>query len=510
MMPPRKYLQTILPTLLTQSPFILACSTILVLVPHPKDPRSASDNSKRLRSSASYRLAGETQAIVNQLISAGQANIECIQALAMLSLWAWGAGMDCHGSMKLSADAVHLAMNLGVHQLDSHPVNGIGNGHVNGETFDWHKDMIRRTWWTAYTNQLTTSIVTGTTPASPHDDPNIQIDFPTCSLDDQSWSRWSNTVRECAKILEIVNTVYFANPVETGSWTWGATVKVEDEEGRNQLQQQIRNVDAQVLDMMRRAEAGAIIDLVPGGEEEVVRNQQLSARLALSVLHIHIHRHQAFPEVSLFSKMICGIPQMPSAQVEFQDASPTDLPSAVSSIPMSTFESSMSKTCTATGDGYDEAQRPLSNGSEEVYDGDPLEFVNDMWQPETYPSNLPEPWFAHLGGAGNLYAPVQEPPVFYPEMTASIVPIATSPRSLPPTDDGRRRSISAGASVTSSKPHKAWGVDENDKPIQSEDSGVANVFPPGVSLARCATAAHAVVRLEVLHRSATIAMWDGP
>lgn len=85
------------------------------------------------------------------------------------------------------------------------------------------------------------------------------------------------------------------------------------------------------------------------------------------------------------------------------------------------------------------------------------------------------------------------------------------------------------------RPHKAWGVDIKRAPVQlaldraqhatqtaadSDDAGNSDdepvvvgpdgPFPPGISLQRCATAAHSVVRLEVLHRSATLAMWKGP
>jgi hypothetical protein len=55
-------------------------------------------------------------------------------------------------------------------------------------------------------------------------------------------------------------------------------------------------------------------------------------------------------------------------------------------------------------------------------------------------------------------------------------------------------------------------VDANDNITEPERpiGGPLHIFPPGISLARCATAAHTIVRLEVLHRSATIAMWKGP
>jgi hypothetical protein len=98
----------------------------------------------------------------------------------------------------------------------------------------------------------------------------------------------------------------------------------------------------------------------------------------------------------------------------------------------------------------------------------------------------------------------------------------SSPEGIPSNVRTARRPSTM--STASNKPHKAWGVDANDKPQaelpipvvtqqgsrQAPNVSDLNVFPPGVSLARCATAAHTVVRLEVLHRSAIIALWDGP
>lgn len=123
----------------------------------------------------------------------------------------------------------------------------------------------------------------------------------------------------------------------------------------------------------------------------------------------------------------------------------------------------------------------------------PYELMGDIWQPEIYPLD-PAPWFAQPHGAASLIFPIDmEPPIAPP-------PPQTSP------------GISSNSASTSSKKHKAWGVDENGDVLPNaivEAAEKAEAFPPGISLARCATAAHAVVRLQILHRSAAIAM-DGP
>jgi hypothetical protein len=108
---------------------------------------------------------------------------------------------------------------------------------------------------------------------------------------------------------------------------------------------------------------------------------------------------------------------------------------------------------------------------------------------------------------------------------------------LPPNNNATNSASSEKRfpSGQSERPHKAWGVDIKRAPVQlvldraqhatqagldSDDAGNSDdepvvvgpdgPFPPGISLQRCATAAHSVVRLEVLHRSATLAMWKGP
>ena len=256
------------------------------------------------------------------------------------------------------------------------------------------------------------------------------------------------------------------------------------------MKRQVVVFDRQIIDLMKHAEKMAIIEFVPGGEEEVVRNQQTAARLIIASTHIYIHRIQAFPEVSLFSKQICGLPRTPDLSREGSD-------SAV--FPFRTdgqYDSPGSENAYQAADAYgygysaDAASNPVK-----------YEFIGEMWQPDTYPENLPAPWFTHAGGAASFWAPTDSTPKHYPPVTASIVPIT------PPLTERQ----ASDSSFTQDKRHKAWGVDENDRPATSVgDSDDSAIFPPGISLARCATAAHTIVRLEVLHRSAAIAMTEGP
>ena len=406
--------------------------------------------------------------------------LETVQALCILSFWEWASSSNLAKSRARSVQAIQIAMNLGIHQMDPNSSNA-----NMSEGQDWRKDMARRTWWVLYVNQLTTALLDGTSPVVGPDDPHVHVHLPTCSLDDESWPNWVNSVRQCSRVLAMVNAVYHSEYADV-SLEGEFAEKTSDTKA--EMRRQVVVFDRQIIDLMKHAERMAIIDFVPGGEEEVVRNQQTAARLIIASTHIYIHRIQAFPEVSLFSKQICGLPRSPDLSREGSDSSVFPV------LRDGQHESPVSENAYKATDGN-------RYGSEAPSNRVNFDFVGEMWQPDTYPENLPAPWFTHAGGAASFWAPTDSPPEHYPPMTASILPIT------PPISERQ----ASDSSITQDKRHKAWGVDDNDKPASSVgDSDDLAIFPPGISLARCATAAHAIVRLEVLHRSAVIAMTEGP
>lgn len=84
---------------------------------------------------------------------------------------------------------------------------------------------------------------------------------------------------------------------------------------------------------------------------------------------------------------------------------------------------------------------------------------------------------------------------------------STNPSPSTSGSIGGRRTTSASspASFSSQQPLKSTGLD-----LVSTDTVNTLPFPPGLSLARCTAAAHSVVRLEILHRSATFALPPPP
>ena len=56
-----------------------------------------------------------------------------------------------------------------------------------------------------------------------------------------------------------------------------------DAQKKKRLHRRMLQLDRTVLELLKKGEAKSVIPLVPGGEEEVVRNQQLSASMMLAV-----------------------------------------------------------------------------------------------------------------------------------------------------------------------------------------------------------------------------------
>jgi hypothetical protein len=515
-MPPRSFSNEVMASLPLESPFLLAAQTILVLVPHPNDPNPGSAKSKRLRFAASARLGQQTMDLVERILTR-QSTLECVQALAMLSMWEWGNAGNLEKNRARAGQAVQVAMELGLHEMDQEP-SGIA---VEG--VDWERDMARRTWWVIYAAQITAAVVSGSDPVIGPDDARIQVNFPVCSLEDRAWPNWINTLRHCCRSFAIVNSVYYSRHSQPASTSWGSPgagisgLSVDEQRSR------IVQVDREVMEFMKLAEASSVIELVPGGEEEVVRNQQLSARLGLAVTHIHIHRQQAFPEVSLFSKKICGLPQaLDRSQFVMPGLDDVAVPGALSE--------DLLYAETSADQRMNWIAKPSANHTGAWEIGPNAGFQSNasglhdlgetFQQPSEYLRAVPPPWYTQDGGAAALWRPTEVEPHHFPALTATIVPISPSDHGRRASDGQSRQdsvvSMSPGHYGSAAEPsrspalHKAWGVDDNDQAPIVPKSDTPQIFPPGLSLARCATAAHTIVRLEVLHRSAVIALWKGP
>jgi hypothetical protein len=298
-MPPRHYLVDILPTLSSDSPFLLASQTIMTLVPHPLDQNPQSAQSKRLRSAASTKLGQQTIASIERNMDTQ--SLEIVQALTILAVWEWGSTNDAESALGRCRQAIEVATNMGITNMDH-----AGAGYAL-EGIDWRKDAHRRSWWILYAYQMTAALVSGATAVVGPDDDRIKVDFPVCSDKDRTWSTWINCIRQCYRVIGIVNELVFANGGPEGMASkWGAQ---SSQSGEDHDRDRFLEVDKVIMSLMKETERMSVIEIVPGGEEDVAKNQQIATRFALAVAHIHIHRWTAFPEVSIFSQRICGFPK---------------------------------------------------------------------------------------------------------------------------------------------------------------------------------------------------------
>lgn len=294
MLPPRHYLVDVLPELLPVSPFLMATQTILTLAPHPLDRDPRDPLSKRLRSAASAQIGKEVLDLLDYKLSRGEHSIENVQALIMLSVWEWGSTNNSDVAMARITRAIQVAYLMGLNEIDK-PYGERGSL----EGINWRRDMLRRTWWCLYVFQISNAMVSGQPPPIMSTE-KVHVDFPVCSDKDRTWATWVNCIRQCLNICMMVRQMAMSPNQGDG--------------------QKMINLDRHVIELIKEAERVSKIQHVPGGEEDVAKNQQINTGLALAVTHIQIHRLQAFPEVSLFSKKICGFPQ-PAEQSDDEDDS---------------------------------------------------------------------------------------------------------------------------------------------------------------------------------------------
>ncbi|KAL7424347.1 hypothetical protein Q5752_000029 [Cryptotrichosporon argae] len=318
-LPPRQYLAEVSRELLPESPFLLAVQTVITLYPHALDSNPKSDDSRRMRNVAARNLAERTHALVmsNLMRPDPIKTVENVQALMILSIYEWGAVGHLPTVRDYYTLATEAAMDMGMHQLDRGATEAF-----KMEGIDWRADMLRRTWWFTYAYQLTMALVSAAPPRIQPDDSSVEVAFPVCSAQDRTWSNWINMIRMCYRVVLYVNTVVATPPSDSpatasssgGINTWGHKQQaMDDRDDRAYRTRKMIEIDRNITTMMKEAERLSVIEHVPGGEEEVARNLQVATRLGLAVTHIHVHRHQAFPEVSFFSKAICGLPETLSA-----------------------------------------------------------------------------------------------------------------------------------------------------------------------------------------------------
>jgi hypothetical protein len=278
-MPPRHYLVDVLPTLLPESPFLLAVQTVMSLAPHPLDPNPRSPRSKRLRSSASAALGRKAMDAIQRIMASGTPSVEAIQALTLLAVWEWGSTNNAMAAMDLFRQGVQLAISMGMHDMDA------GGTGFALEGIDWRRDMMRRTWWILYVYQLTSGLVSGLQPPLGADDPSIKVDFPICSDKDRTWSTWINCIRQCFRVVNMINVLAMdGQQGEGGMKAWGSAGEAPElsPEQQELKRRQMIAIDRQIMELMKQTEKMSVVEQVPGGEEDVVRNQQIATRFGLA------------------------------------------------------------------------------------------------------------------------------------------------------------------------------------------------------------------------------------
>jgi hypothetical protein len=111
----------------------------------------------------------------------------------------------------------------------------------------------------------------------------------------QSWGIWIESIGLACQAMDLIMTLDYNLPNPNPS-TPPIDAEVSDDEmtdmspqekqaakEKKTLHKRMVKLDRSVLDLLKQGETMAVIPLVPGGEEEVVRNQQLAASMMLAV-----------------------------------------------------------------------------------------------------------------------------------------------------------------------------------------------------------------------------------
>ena len=239
-------------------------------------------------------MAAETLALLDGLLEAGLADLECVQALTVLSVVAWGTSLDIKRAKSLSDRALSVAVNLNLHQTD-----GMTTNTESQETF-LRFDTARRTWWTTYANSLHLALITGSRPFSTDalDQSGVKVRFPDHALGDgSSWSKYVSGMERCIQVAH-----------DTKIFAYTAQKQNSDHRMRNAVP-----ASAFWSEKLRELKHIEDLCLIPDDGldgDPVVDNQQTSIRLTLGAVTVHVYRYQTNPELSLFSRKICDLPSI--------------------------------------------------------------------------------------------------------------------------------------------------------------------------------------------------------
>jgi hypothetical protein len=137
---------------------------ILALSPPSTDPSPSSLTSKAVRRAASAQLARQTGERIDELLTEAGENddaspsIEVIQALSLLGLYEFGQTANAARNRMRMNQAVQLAMEIGLHQVDERGWDGEATS-VEGS--DVATEMKRRTWWVVFAGMLISGLISG-------------------------------------------------------------------------------------------------------------------------------------------------------------------------------------------------------------------------------------------------------------------------------------------------------------------------------------------------------------
>ena len=259
----------------SRTPVMLAIQALAVLVPSIAVPFAD-------RHGASVYLAARASEAIDDALAQAAPTLDVIQALYLLSVWNWGEGGRPCKSRTLAIQALQLGMEVGLHQVDRRT----GTAPIDTT---WYKVTCRRTWWASFALHTTLSVVASTEPMIELRDHRLHTAYPSSSSTPDVWKDYVEAAHRCAtvtnEIEKVLNTQTSSNA---------------------DLEASLRRLLCLDDDIQHQLAIGPFMDFT-SLNDPVAFNLQFTARLGLSTSIIHLHRHQAFSDVAVYSRDTCGL-----------------------------------------------------------------------------------------------------------------------------------------------------------------------------------------------------------
>ncbi|OJJ38388.1 hypothetical protein ASPWEDRAFT_179945 [Aspergillus wentii DTO 134E9] len=286
------------------SPLTFALSAILVLIPPPQGLGWANEATVRWRRSyAELYMSSALESVERIIDSLGPVSVgsypsmelaqrnpihscvpvtvEPVLALVVASVYEYCQRGNITKMRTRANHAVTLAMDLGLHNLDSQASR--------------FSDAQRRAWWVTMFMVYISSCVQVSAPVISINDPRITTPYPQFGFSLEPWPLIFKAQEALFASTKVASKLTSDHKRETPSPTIG---------------DQIRDLDSAIKSMIIESDRSLRLNCQQGADASAAQNMWLIARLFIHASRLKLHRFRAFMDIPIFLENHCDIPSI--------------------------------------------------------------------------------------------------------------------------------------------------------------------------------------------------------